>query len=97
MKPTDEQINAAIELLRGAGYRVERPEWGPWQKPWEVWKPFKSWLSYVGFHCRLRSFQGEYPQRRGPSGRLIVLRTTPELLSWLSRPLQPGIIGRRTS
>lgn len=87
MSPTDDQINSAISLLRAVGYSVELPDFGPWQKPGDVWAGLKTiHLSFSGFHKRLNDFTGTFPQKLGPSGRRILMRTTPELIAWLERP-----------
>lgn len=87
---TDEEINAAIELLRGAGWRVERPNLGPWEKPIDLWKRTGTALALAGFYRRLNSFPGDYPTTPGTTGRVVRLRATPELIEWIKRPQQQG-------
>ncbi len=88
--PTDEQVNAAIELLRRAGFAVSRPEWGPWETPMALFSRLNTELKYTGFISRLKQFTGVYPQRRGPQGRLLQLRTTLDLVSYLNRGRSKG-------
>lgn len=74
MKATDEEINAAIELLRGEGFTVERPEWGPWETPKALFERLDLDIGTGGFFVRLYNFPGAYPKQRGPSGRCRLLR-----------------------
>lgn len=90
---TDEQINAAIELLRSNGFVVDRPELGPWQTPGELRAQFPG-LSSSAMTIRISKFRGPFPQERGASGRLTRLRSTPELRELLSRPPAPGRKGQ---
>lgn len=90
----DEAINAAIELLRAEGFRVDRPELGPWISPVDLWLEIGT-IGYVGFVKRIHEFPGPCARRCGESGRLIELRASPELLAWLRRPAAPRRRARR--
>jgi hypothetical protein len=79
----DDAINAAIDLLRAAGYRVSRTEEGPWTTPALVRAQFglsSEQLSYRLGHRHAPAFSAE----RGPSGRLLRLRLNPALREWLT-------------
>lgn len=89
MSDLNEKINEAIDLLRANGYRIERPEWGPWINATALHAQFGH-LSRTAFHKRLYTFAGDFPRSCGPRGNLRRLRTTPELLAWLGQPIEPG-------
>ena len=82
-------INAAIDLLRSQGFVVDKEKYGPWITPKELWRQIGR-FGYTGFHRRLVNYPGDYPQRLGPTGRLIELRTTPALMKWLGKSKQQG-------
>ncbi len=81
--------NEMIDQLRREGFVVTRPEWSSWIVPIDLMRQ-NSHLSRGGFYKRLRKYRGEYPRERSYTGRLLRLRTTPELLAFLAKPLAKG-------
>ena len=85
---TDERINAAIELLRENGFSVTRRISHPFaETPGEL----EGRLGITA-NRRIKSFaRGDCPEfdiiARGPSGRIIKLRSNADLDAFLTRDL----------
>jgi len=90
MSDADEQLTAALALVRANGFVVDRPEYSEWTTPKALWGLIGQRLSYRGFQKRLSLFKGDFPARRGPTGRLIEFRSTPALEKWLNKSKQQG-------
>lgn len=93
MTPTDAQINAALDLLRAAGYVITCPALP--ESPLETPKEFLGRLGFSNMHFIRRVADPDCPwfyAERGPSGRLLSLRSNPELEAFL----QPRKGARKT-
>ncbi len=78
----DEQINAAIDLLRGNGYSVLLGGDFHWETPGE----FRSRLHVSTAHFDRRVKDPLCPHflaGRGPSGRILKLRSNPDFEAWM--------------
>ena len=66
----------------------------PWIEPLDLWRKLADadeCMTRACFHDRLHHPRCPHYQRKlGPSGRLLTLRPTAELLAWLRKPAQPG-------
>lgn len=84
-------INAAIDLLHRHGYSVTLPQADEWIAVAKL-RRHVGWTGGVAGFCeRLRHPRCPHVQRRvGPTGRLIEVRPTPDLLAFLRAPMQPG-------
>lgn len=90
MNPTDTEINAAITLLRSRGFTVTQPHADEWISPVDLWRKHGTG-TLAAWRDRLHHPRCPHYQRRvGSSGRITMLRPTPELLAFLRRPAQPG-------
>ena len=82
---TDEQINAAIDLLRRHGYSVELPKHlHRLESPGE----FRIRLSISTTHFMRRIEAPDCPAffaDRGPSGRILRLRSNPDLDGFMAK------------
>jgi len=88
---TDDQINAAIALLRSKGYSVTLPRADEWVTPVDLWRSHGAGCSLAQFRDRLHHSRCPQFQRHvGASGRMTTLRPTPQLLEFLTKPSQPG-------
>jgi hypothetical protein len=91
MTTTDDQINAAIGLLRARGYSVTLPQADEWVTPVDLWRSHGGGCSLAQFRDRLHHSRCPHFQRHvGASGRMTTLRPTPALLAFLIQPSQPG-------
>lgn len=84
-------INAAIEILRAAGFTVTRLEESEWLTPGEVAGQLGLTPRQIVHRLTLTGCP-EYRSQRGASGRLIRLRLHPALRAWLlnQSPTQPN-------
>ena len=87
----DNDINAAIGLLRSRGFSVTHPEADEWIAPIDLWRTTAAAGSLAQFHDRLNHPRcPAYPRHVGATGRTTTLRPTVELLAFLRQPSQPG-------
>jgi hypothetical protein len=96
MNPTDSEINAAIAILRHCGFTISSAKAMEWIAPIDLYaKLVKAHGQAAGSRARFleRMHHSKCPhvQRKvGPSGRLLEIRPTPELLAFLREPSHPG-------
>jgi hypothetical protein len=77
----DAMVNFFIEQLRIRGYSINRIADGPWETP----KEFCGRLDLNAGSFSRSLARGNHPYfqaNRGPSGRLIELRSNPEFEEW---------------
>jgi hypothetical protein len=88
----DEARNWAVDLLRAGGFRVELAcVVEPLVTPAELRRLHAPHLGGTAMCNRLTAADcPPFEARRGPSGRIIKLRASPELVAWVSRPLEAG-------
>jgi hypothetical protein len=88
---TENQINAAISLLRSRGYSVTLPQADEWVTVIDLWRKHGGIGTIAQFRDRLHHPRCPNFQRHvGATGRMTTLRPTPELLAFLRQPSQPG-------
>ena len=91
MNTTDNDINAAIGLLRSRGFSVSHPEADEWITPIDLWRTQGAGTTLASFRDRLHHPRcPAYPRHVGATGRTTTLRPTAELLAFLRQPSQPG-------
>jgi hypothetical protein len=88
---TDEDLNAAIAIVRSRGLTVISPKLLPWTTPSDVFIRFLHGSTKSRMYRRLRaakapSFEAEF----GGTGRLIALRPNSKLIAYLQQPSQQG-------
>lgn len=82
MRATDEQINAAIDLLRKNGYSVTKPE-GDFH--WETPGEFRTRLKISTAHFARRIAEAGCPAFSAdisPTGRILRLSGNPDFEAW---------------
>jgi hypothetical protein len=90
MKPSDADINAALAILRHAGFTCTAPQAGDWITIIDLWRRVGTG-TLAAFRDRLHHPRcPQYQRHVGATGRITTLRPTPALLDWLRRPSQPG-------
>lgn len=87
----DEATNFAIDWLRGQGYLVTRLDRGEMIPIGELRERFAPHISAACLCERLQHpdcppFHAEL----GPSGRILKIAPSPDLVRWISAPKQPG-------
>lgn len=89
---TTADLNTALETVRRAGFSVTSPRAGDWIAPTDLWLYHEPAVgTKARFLDRLHHPRCPHVQRKvGPSGRLLAIRPTPELLAFLRQPAQPG-------
>jgi hypothetical protein len=88
---TDNEINAAIGLLRSRGFSVTHPEADEWITIIDLWRKHGTGATLASFRDRLHHPRcPHYARHVGQTGRTTTLRPTPALLAFLSQPSQPG-------
>ena len=88
---TEEDLNAAIAIVRARGLEVTTPERFPWMTPSEFHSRFLSGTTKSRMYRRLTGPSAPCVDARwGESGRLLTLRPTRELIAYLSKPNQGG-------
>ena len=87
MRTDDEQINAAIDLLRVNGYSVLLAGGFHWETPGEF--RFRHQVSTAHFDRRVKAPPcPHFLALRGPSGRILKLRSNPDFEEWM-KPRRP--------
>ena len=86
MKPSDDQINAALETIRKAGGTVTFPQADEWITPTDLWRSIGGIDQKSRFYDRLHHPRcPQYQRKVGATGRITTLRPTPALLDWAPR------------
>lgn len=88
----DEGLNGCIEILARAGFSIRRPDsLADYCSLEALRERHAPHLSPPGFHARLRdALCPPFTARRGPSGRILEILPTPDLVEFLARPSRPG-------